>query len=85
MGYGTGVNSYKIWSDGKIILSRNVVFDESLMLKSNTVEIEVGAEKKKVEANSELSDTKDSEAPDLSPREMEEQESEEFEEDIPPE
>ncbi|OAE33937.1 hypothetical protein AXG93_1952s1130 [Marchantia polymorpha subsp. ruderalis] len=45
MGYGTCVKCYKIWLDGKIILSRSVVFDESS--KSNTVEIEVGAEKKK--------------------------------------
>lgn len=85
MGYGTGVKDYKIWLDGKIILSKSVVFDESSMLKSNTVQIEIGDEKKKVEASSELSDPKDSEALDPSPPETEEQESEESEEDIPPE
>ena len=64
MGYGTGVKGYRIWSDNKVILSRSVVFDESSMLRAkNTVEIEIGAAEKKVEASSDPNDPKESETP----------------------
>ncbi|OAE27221.1 hypothetical protein AXG93_4332s1190 [Marchantia polymorpha subsp. ruderalis] len=54
MGYGAGVKGYRIWYDNKIILSRNVVFNESSMLKakekiSDIAEKEIVAEEVEVQ------------------------------------
>ncbi|GAA0162316.1 hypothetical protein LIER_18433 [Lithospermum erythrorhizon] len=60
VGYGDGVKGYRVWSpfEGRVILSRNVVFDENSMfnpiLKTSISEDEDGAEKQ-VEQRTEVS------------------------------
>ena len=41
MGYGDGVKGYRVWSpsEKRVVMSRNVVFDESSMLKASAESI----------------------------------------------
>lgn len=43
MGYGDGVKGYRIWSpsEGRVIVSRNVVFDENCMFNPTMMSIKV--------------------------------------------
>ena len=53
MGYGDGVKGYRVWSpsENRVILSRNVVFDEASMVRSSwsSSEAEKGSTDKQVE------------------------------------
>jgi hypothetical protein len=46
VGYGDGVKGYRLWDPTahKIIISRDVVFDESPLIKSDIVEVEMKQE-----------------------------------------
>jgi hypothetical protein len=46
LGYGDGVNGYQLWdpTSHKIIISKDLVFDESSLLKSELVDVELRQE-----------------------------------------
>lgn len=53
MGYGDGVKGYMVWypSENRVVLSRNVIFDETSMVRSSgsSLEAENGSTDKQVD------------------------------------
>jgi len=48
LGYKSGVNAYNLWNPDirKVVISRNVVFNEHAMLQDNTIDFPVDGQQK---------------------------------------